>query len=168
MCNFASEWEWESMDDSFEDPNDAFAPAPPFHGDPDPHDLPDDPPFHDDSSPPLLRIDGVPVSPPILASRGARGMSVEARLSAIIGDSVRQIELISLRQGLFNEVMPPLTRPEKRTKGANLATFESCRDALLPILDTPAGIARVVEVALANRTNDRERLALKLHIFNLN
>jgi hypothetical protein len=91
--------------------------------------------------------------------------SVERRLCALIGDGARQSELISLRKGLFKHLMPPLTRREKRTKSANLETFEGFREALLAVLDTPEGVAAVVEVACANRIRDHERFALQAHVF---
>jgi hypothetical protein len=117
---------------------------------------------------PLMTTDGGLYRPSVLTSRSGGVGSVEGRFRAIIGANVRQSELISIRQGsLFKDILPKLTRGEKRTKTLNLATFESCRAKVLEVLECPGAIAEVVRVALEGRAKVLEKQALLMHVFGL-
>jgi hypothetical protein len=120
-------------------------------------------------APPVAQVPGYSLIPnaPILGKRSNGNGSVAARFRAIIGDEIRQTELIALHQGLFSHVLPPLSRSEKRTKTYHLMTFEQHRVEVLDILDTEDGIARVVEAALASRANEREWRGVLSHIMNI-
>jgi hypothetical protein len=120
-------------------------------------------------APPFAQLPGYSLiqSAPILGKRSNGTGSVRARFRAIIGDDIRQTELIVLHQDLFWHVLPPLSRREKRTKTYHLMTFEEHRVEVLDILDTEDGIARVVEAALASRVNEREWRAVLSHIMNI-
>jgi hypothetical protein len=90
---------------------------------------------------------------PILRTRSNGNGTVETRLHSIIGDQIRQNELKALREGLFTEILPEITRDEKRTRSAHLKVFESHRAEVLPFLEKPEVIAAVVEAVLTSRYN---------------
>jgi hypothetical protein len=82
--------------------------------------------------------------------------SVGARLNAIIGDTIRQTELLALRRALFKDLLPPITRDEQRTRIAHVITLERHWVPILDCLDRREGIGAVVEAVLTSRNNKRQ------------
>jgi hypothetical protein len=77
-----------------------------------------------------------------------KGVTVLGRIRAITGADPTQAALIALRRGLFKDILPELSRPDKRKKNSNIATIEKHRAQLLPLFDTKDGIDEVFKVVL--------------------
>jgi hypothetical protein len=88
---------------------------------------------------------------------------VESRFRAILGSTIRQQELIALRKGLFQKLLPELCRSERRTKAENLRLFERHRDIVLAILESPLAVQEVMEVASRHRTSEKDARELLFH-----
>jgi hypothetical protein len=101
----------------------------------------------------------------VVRSRANGNGTVEGRLKAIIGSTLRQKELKALRQGLFKDLLPAMTRDERRNKAAHLMALESRRAEVLAFLDKPEVIPAVVEAVLTSRYNNpKKREGLEMHI----
>jgi hypothetical protein len=176
-------WEGDDIDTGDESTSQDLPACNPLPGPPPPKDRPPDYPA-DKYLPPALAVSSplilgeapqmrFPNSSAALPNRSAlnpetnHADSVAARFRGILGNDICQNELISLRQGLFKDILPPLTRDEKRTKTSHLMTFESHRSEVLAVLETPVGITQVIEAAFRNRKNGRTLEALKMHIFHV-
>ena len=61
-------------------------------------------------------------------------MTVLDALRQITGVEPLQKDLIIMREGIFGDILPKLTRIEKRDKRANLRTFEQYGAVILPLL----------------------------------
>lgn len=93
----------------------------------------------------------------------SKGMTVVGRVRSITGADPTQSALIVLRNGLFKNILPALSRKDKRKKDATIATIEQHRCEILPLLDTPAAIDAVLKVALdeLKRTAHRNEVLMK-------
>jgi hypothetical protein len=115
----------------------------------------------------LIDIDGWLFTPPVLQTRSGSSQTVTNRLRDILGRDPAQAELISLREELFKDILPAMTRSEKRAKQTNLETCECFRSEVLALLDRSNGIREVVEIALAKAPRKIQRKALMMHIFQV-
>jgi hypothetical protein len=89
--------------------------------------------------------------------------SVKERFMAIIGSEIRQKELMSLRRGLFADILPPMRREEARTLSANLMGLNRRREIVLARLSNPIYVWAVLDEVLRFRTTPRDRESVLKH-----
>jgi hypothetical protein len=89
---------------------------------------------------------------------------VAERLASLVGFQLSQRELLTLRNGLFRNVMPPASRGEKRSKLLNMQTFERLAESVLLILESRNAVAEILRVVLASRgrQSDREKVLMAI------
>jgi hypothetical protein len=109
---------------------------------------------------------GVQLTPHLAVFRGNRTgeETVESRLNDIVGSPIRQHELIALRKGLFEHLLPKLSRSECRKKADNLTIFEKHREIVLAILESAPGVQEVMDVASRHRASERDWRQLLFHL----
>jgi hypothetical protein len=104
---------------------------------------------------------------PVVATRSGGHGTVAHRLFGILGCEIRQSELKALHQGLFKDILPPMTRDQKRVKFLLMASFEAHNVEVLAMLDSPEVIRKVLHIVLALRPKDREQRDVYAHIWRI-
>jgi hypothetical protein len=64
---------------------------------------------------------------------------------------------------MFKDILPPLTRNEKRSRTLNVVSFDRRRDEVLALLDSPDIIREVLTVVFERRTQGSQRNKLLAH-----
>jgi hypothetical protein len=89
------------------------------------------------------------------------------RLTTIVGSELSQLELLALREGLFQHILPRATRQEKRLKSNNVMSFEMHQSTLLPFLAAPAAASAVIALIFEMRQKASQREKILLNFFGL-
>jgi hypothetical protein len=116
---------------------------------------------------PHLALSGLFFYAPILGCQSGGHGTVLERLKCIIGSEIRQNELITLRRGLFKDILPQMTRDEKRNKSINVSCLEGHRIELLSLLDRQVVIRQVLHIVYESRQKVQEQRELFAHMYLL-
>jgi hypothetical protein len=84
-------------------------------------------------------------------------------MTAILGVSPTQKELLLFRARIFNGVMPAAGRDEKRVRDVNIKTFEQYKANLLPMLMERQVYCEMVSIVIANRKwPEKEKILMNI------
>jgi hypothetical protein len=83
--------------------------------------------------------------------RGLYVKTVESAMTAIIGVTPTQQELLIFRRQLFNAVILTPRREEKRARRANIQSFEKYKSVVLPIMRGQQVCGHMANIRIANR-----------------
>jgi hypothetical protein len=93
-------------------------------------------------------------------------MTVESAMTAIIGVTPTQKELLIFRRQIFNAVMPLPCREEMRVRRVNMGSFEKHKSVVLPIMKSQQVCAQMLNITVANR-QEYEQKAILMNLFHI-
>jgi hypothetical protein len=129
--------------------------------------------FADDSprpspSDPEIRITApshaTPSSPLFPGGESTKQTSVVGMIEDLVGTRIQQKDLLTLRQGIFAAIFPPISRNEKRLRPVNAGTFEKYRYWIAPMLCDPT-VRRAIVYAVLHARGNREREVILSHLY---
>ena len=94
-------------------------------------------------------------------------MTVLDALRQITGVEPLQKDLIIMREGIFGDILPKLTRIEKRDKRANLRTFEQYGAVILPLLKRTDFATEVINITLDATTRETRRTTILMRLLHI-
>lgn len=83
-----------------------------------------------------------------------------------LGQIPRQNELLALRQGLFHDILPKITRNQRRHKSKNLEVFEVYKHAIFRKLCDGKSFTEFLIVLLQAR-NSFQKKQILMHIYGV-
>ena len=99
------------------------------------------------------------------SNSGPPGIAIKA-LTNILGQEPTHKELLALRMGLFNNIMPNPTRAERRSKLKNIEKMEEYADSIVRVVSNKATQKEIVRLALSLR-REREGREILMHAIGI-
>jgi hypothetical protein len=113
---------------------------------------------------PLLFVHETLPSPIFTAFLSAEVAALEARFTALLGEPIKQHELIHLREeGLF-PTLPRLSRSQRRNRGLTMAVLAHHIHEVMPVLTEPRSMRIILEKIRDIQQQPRQRRRIVAHI----
>ena len=94
-------------------------------------------------------------------------LTVLDALRQITGVEPLQKDLVIMRESIFVDVLPKMTRIEKRDKRANLRTFEQYGAIILPLLKRTDFATEVINITLDATTRETRRTSVLMKLLHI-
>jgi hypothetical protein len=87
-------------------------------------------------------------------------------MTAIIGVTPAQKELLAFPRQIFNAVMPPPCREEMRVRRGNMWSLEKYKSVVLPTMKSQQVCTEILNIAVANQ-QECDRHTILMNMFHI-